>query len=112
MHSREFDSIWLVPMKPLVSLLARYCASIDIWPDTYRATASGPCSSMIARNRLADWVIAASMARPASGPPRSARTYADSIRPGAASRSAVVAPFVHSRPELAGCDLRPTDFAM
>lgn len=58
MHSREFDSIWLVPMNPLVSLFARYCASMDIWPDTYIANASAPCSSMIARNRLAHWVIA------------------------------------------------------
>ena len=32
MHSREFDSIWLVPMKPLASLFARYCASRIIWP--------------------------------------------------------------------------------
>ena len=34
MHSREFDSMCTVRRKPLASLLARYCASMDIWPDT------------------------------------------------------------------------------
>ncbi|OOK72178.1 assimilatory nitrate reductase large subunit domain protein [Mycobacterium kansasii] len=46
------------------------------------------------------------------GSPRSLRRYADSRRPGAASRSAVVAPLVHNRPELAGCEVRPIDLAM
>src|ERR1700761_8785862 len=34
MHRREFDSMLLVPIKPLASLLTRYCASIDICPAT------------------------------------------------------------------------------
>ncbi len=112
MHSREFDSIWLVPMNPLVSLFARYCASMDIWPDTYIAKESGPCWSMIARNPFADWAIAVSMSIGSSGSPRSSRTYAESTRPGAASMSAVVAPLVHSRPKLAGWLLFPTVFVM
>ncbi|ERR1700722_11128256 len=110
MHSREFDSIWLVPMNPLVSLFARYWASMDIWPDTYMAKESGPCSSMIARNRFAHWAIALPVPTGSQGSPRSARRYADSIRPGAASRSAVVVPLVHSLPKLAGWLLFPTDF--
>src|ERR1700757_3816979 len=110
MHSREFDSIWLVPMNPLASLFARYCASMDICPDTYRATASEPCWSMMDRNRLAHWVIAVSVAAGSSGSARSVLRYADSARPGAASRSVVVAPLVHSRPKLAGWLEFPTDF--
>ena len=66
---------------------------------------------MIARNRLAHWVIAVSMSTGSRGSPRSARRYAESIRPGAASRSAVVAPLVHNRPKLAGWSLFPIDFA-
>jgi len=34
MHNRELDSMCIVRVKPLASLVARYCASIDIWPDT------------------------------------------------------------------------------
>lgn len=34
MHSREFDSIWLVRTKPLASLFARYWASMLICPET------------------------------------------------------------------------------
>jgi len=112
MHSREFDSIWLVPMNPLASLFARYWASMDICPDTYMATASGPCKSMMDRNRLAHWVIAVSASAASSGSERSVRRYADSVRPGAATRSAVVAPLVHKRPKLAGWLLFPTDFVM
>ncbi len=33
-RGRELDSIWFVAMKPLASLLARYWASIVIWPET------------------------------------------------------------------------------
>ena len=80
-------------------------------PDTYIAKESGPCSSMIARNRCAAWVIALSMSTGSRGSPRSVRTCADSIRPGAASRSDVVAPLVHNRPKFAGCSLLPIDLA-
>ena len=34
MQSRELDSMCTVCMKPLASLVAKYCASIDIWPET------------------------------------------------------------------------------
>ena len=93
-----------VRRNPLASLLARYCASMDIWPDTYSATASGPCSSMMARNRragLGDGVVdrcRRRLRRPARG-----RTSADLSRPSSAAIiSAWVAPLVHSRPKLAG----------
>ena len=42
----------------------------------------GRAASMIARNRFAHWVIAVSMSIGSRGSPRSARTYAESIRPG------------------------------
>jgi hypothetical protein len=107
MHSREFDSIWLVPTNPLTSLFARYCASSVICPDTYMANASGPCSSMTARNRRPVSAIATSRSALCGSAPRSARTRAVPNRPGAASRSALVAPLVHSRPAFAGCALSP-----
>ncbi|ANZ13912.1 hypothetical protein SNOUR_02960 [Streptomyces noursei ATCC 11455] len=43
--------------------------------------------------------------------PRSARTSAFARRPGAAIMSALVAPFVHRRPELVGCALSPDALA-
>src|SRR5690349_2028840 len=107
MHSREFDSIWLVPMNPLASLFARYCASRVICPETYRATASGPWVSMTDRSRRAVWVIAASTSRSTGTAPRSSRAFAVASRPPAASRSALVAPLVQSRPALVGCARSP-----
>ncbi len=53
MHSRELDSMCSPRRYPLTSLFDRYCASIDICPETYSATASGPCSSTMARSRRA-----------------------------------------------------------
>jgi hypothetical protein len=97
-------------MKPLVSLFARYCASSDIWPDTYIAKASGPCWSMIARSHCALRAIASSMSSGSRDSPRSARACAVSSRPGAASMSDVVAPLVHNRPKLAGWLVFPTVF--
>ncbi|MNS40069.1 hypothetical protein D3C72_723710 [compost metagenome] len=61
MHRRELDSMWRVRIKPLASLLARYWASSDICPDTYSATASGPCWSMMPRKRPAAAAMAWSM---------------------------------------------------
>ncbi len=66
---------------------------------------------MMARNRMAHWVMASSIGMDSRCPARWARRCADSIRPGAASRSAVVVPLVHNRPRLAGCDLSPVDLA-
>src|SRR3954467_6250132 len=113
MHSREFDSICTVRRNPLASLVARYCASIDIWPETYSATESGPCSSMIARSRRPASATASSTGAGTGSSARDARTNAEASRPSSAAIiSAWVAPLVQSRPKLAGCNLSPDTFAM
>src|SRR3954469_11980115 len=113
MHSREFDSIWTVRRKPLASLVATYCASMDIWPDTYSATESGPCSSMTARSRRPASATASSTGAGTGSSEREGRTNAEVSRPSSAAIiSAWVAPLVHSRPKLAGCNLSPDTFAM
>ena len=42
MHSRLLVSVWLLPRKPLNSLVNRYDASVSSWPEPYHATASAP----------------------------------------------------------------------
>ena len=113
MHSRELDSMWTVRKKPFASLVARYCASTDIWPDTYSATASGPCWSTMSRSRLPASATASSTGAGIGSSLRDGRTSADLSRPSeAAIISAWVAPLVHSRPKLAGCSLSPETLAM
>ncbi|SKX83549.1 Uncharacterised protein [Mycobacteroides abscessus subsp. abscessus] len=85
-----------------MNLFDRYCASVDIWPDTYTATESGPCSSAIARIRRAAKEIASSIPTDSRSVSRLVRIDAFSIRPGAASMSDVVDPLVHNRPKFVG----------
>lgn len=65
---------------------------------------------MIVRSRRAVSEIAAAIGEGTGSSPRSSLTSAVVSRPGAASISAVVAPFVHSRPAFAGCALSPEAF--
>ena len=55
--------------------------------------------------------MTAAMSTASIASPRRGRRYADSMRPGPASMSAVVVPLVHRRPKLVGCVFRPEDFA-
>src|SRR6478735_5918982 len=108
MHSRELDSMYLVRRNPLANFVATYCDSIDIWPDTYSATASGPCLSMIERSRRPVSAIASSTGVGTGSSFRPGRRSADFSRPSSACIiSACVAPLVHNLPKLVGCNLSP-----
>ncbi|MNO96238.1 hypothetical protein D3C76_879020 [compost metagenome] len=99
--------MWRVRIKPLASLLARYWASSDICPETYNATASGPCWSMIWRRRAALWAMAWSMLQRAGCCVRCWRMNGSSMRPGALRGTCAVRPLVQRRPKLLGCCLSP-----